>query len=211
MPAVLDEDELPFVLGFADDARPAIEVGGAYYRRGGDGYVVEWPAGEVWLRARAMTIGPRRTAIMASAGPILNEWWPLLCSAPEDPARPLLSAGVGRRSVDVPMRSAPAVPVRVVPAGDLFPQTVALCAEVGDIDDEANLLAYHFASLGVIKAAVGILLEYHGLVGEPPEMDIAFAGGTVPLAAMLETAAQVASALGYPPVPSGRGEGALRR
>ena len=44
IPAVLDGDEMPFVLGFALDPRPCLEAGGAQFRRGGDRCQIDWPA-----------------------------------------------------------------------------------------------------------------------------------------------------------------------
>jgi len=198
MPAVLDDEEIPFVIGFVDDPRRAVEVGGAQYRRGQTGYSISWPIGELWLRARAMTVGPGQVAVIASAGPILNDWWSLLRSAPQDPTRPLLSAGVARRSVDVPLPSMPAVPVMVVPASDDFPQTVAMCTHPGGIADDETLTLFHWASLGVVKAAVRLLVEYRELVGEPPEVDVGLGEGgtvTIPLADVLATAAEITAAL----------------
>lgn len=40
MPMVIEDDEAPFVLGFAADPRPSLETGGAHFRRGSYTYVM---------------------------------------------------------------------------------------------------------------------------------------------------------------------------
>jgi len=196
LPAVLDDDEVPFVLGFAPDPRPAVEIGGARYRRGPTSYQVEWPVGELWLRTFGGMVGAGRAGIMASAGPILAEWWPLLTDAGPDPARPYLSAGLTRQVVEVPVVGEPSsIPVRVVPSGPDQPQTTALANCDGTLADEVTLLVLHVASIPVARVALHLLVEYRELVGAVPDVDVATSGGSVPLADLLEVAEQLATAL----------------
>lgn len=199
MPAVLDDDENPFVIGFVDDPRPAIDIGGALYRRGQTGYSISWPTGELWLRARALAPQPGLSVLVASVGPMLDDWWPLLRSAPEDPARPLLSAGVARRKVEVALPPPiETVGVGVVPSTDDYPHTVVMYSRMADIANEENLLLFHWASVAVVRTALRLLVEYQGLVGEPPDVDVVLGEDgrvTLPLASVLETAAQITAVL----------------
>lgn len=189
MPQVLDEDEFPFVLGVLEDQRPSLEVEGARYRRCRDGYLVEWPVESVWLRARAYTVDPQRTTIMALAGPLLNDWWPILRSSPADPARPFLSAGAAGQPIDVAVLGLPAVPVNVTL---LEVGTVAVIGLDGTIADADTLHSYHFLSLTVIRAAIEILGEYRALVGQVPDVQVQVTEDQgIPLEVLLDAAADL--------------------
>lgn len=170
MPAVLDDGEVPFVIALSADPRPGLEFGGAEYRRGKEMYTVSWAVGGVWLRARVEPVGANAVAVMASAGPMLADWWPMLVAAPEDPGRPYLSAGAKQRTVDVPLPDGIRLPVRIVPSGSDFPHTLALWAVGGELTDGETVPVLHFASIGVIRAALQVFLEYGDLVGEPPDV-----------------------------------------
>lgn len=172
MPAVLDDGEVPFVIGLSADPRPSVEFGGADYRRGNEMYTISWAVGGVWLRARVEPIGPSAVAVASSAGPMLTDWWPMLAAAPEDPGRPYLSAGASKRTVDVPLPlpDGMRLPVRIVPSSAEFTHTLALWAVGGQLADEETVPVLHVASLCVIRAALQVFLEYGDLVGDPPDV-----------------------------------------
>jgi hypothetical protein len=197
IPLVLDEEEVCFVLGFSPDARPGLEVHGAEYRRGSDRVMIDWRLGPI--HARAMVIQSEGSSyLMASAGPILNDWWPLLQRAGEDRARPLLSAGVAG-AAQVFRTEDLSINVSVVPAAPpAFPLTTAVMglAKTDEISDSV-LLAAHLYSLGVIKAALKVLLEYRTLVPSVPNLEVDVDGGRLPLDSVLETVPQAAAAIAW--------------
>jgi hypothetical protein len=195
MPLVVDDEEVPFVLGMTPDPRPALEIGGARYRRGAVNYQIEWLIGGRSLRILGTMAAPNQSAVFASAGPLLNEWWPLLRQAGYESSRPYLSAGVVRRAIDVPMPGLAPVQVQILPAADDFPQTVAVFGGAGTLDDELTLLALHTPSLAVARAALQLMIEYRSLIDELPDTDLVISGATVPLKNLLTMAKEVADAL----------------
>jgi hypothetical protein len=126
---------------------------------------------------------------MALAGPLLNDWWPILRSSPADPARPFLSAGAASRPIEVAVLALPAMPVSV---SLLDVGTVAGIILNGTISDADTLHSYHFLSLTVIRAAIEILGEYRALVGQVPDVQVQVTEDQgIPLEVLLDAAADL--------------------
>ena len=193
IPAVLDGDEMPFVLGFALDPRPCLEAGGAQFRRGGDRCQIDWPADPFALRAVLLN-ADANTYLIASAGPVLSEWWPLLQRAGANPQRPLLSAGVAGRAQAF-TKDGLAIDVSIAGPGPGSDSVTAVAGFTGGITDEVLLMAYAH-SLGVIKAALLALMEYRTLVGQVPDMQVEAGTGSVRLETVLDL---VEDAAGFVP------------
>lgn len=183
IPAVLDGDEIPFVLGFGADPRRCLEVGGAEFRRGGDRCQIDWPAEPLALRA-VLIHADGNTYLMASAGPVLNEWWPLLQRAGANAQRPLLSAGVVGRAQTFTNDSLSAN-ISVAGPSPEFDHVTAVMGFTGGITDDCLLIA-HAQSLAVIKAALLLLTEYRTLVNPVPDMHVPAGAGSVRLETVLD-------------------------
>jgi hypothetical protein len=192
IPTVLDEDEAPFVLGLGPDHRACLHAGGAEFRRGSDRCTIEWPIDEM-LRLRAVVLEAGDVCyVMASVGPLLNEWWPLLRREGGNPSRPLLSAGVTttRRPFvydDV------TVQVSISPPGPGVEMTHAVAGIRGGLSDPTLAVA-HLQSVPVIKAALLMLGEYRTLLASVPDVNVrGEREGEVPLATILDVADEVAA------------------
>jgi len=201
IPLVLDPQEVPFVLGFRQDARRCLVAGGAEYRRASDRVAIDWRLGDLRLRALLLN-GDGVSYLVACPGPLLEDWWPLLRKEGGNPARPLLSAAV----VGAAQRfetSDLTVDVSTVPASDTFNMTLAVAgiAREPAISEESLLLA-HLLSLGVIKAALHLLMEYRLLVDPVPDMQVETGGIQRPLQVVLDTAATCAGAITWRHVPA---------
>ena len=194
IPSVLDGGEVPFVLGLAPDTRRCLVAGGAEFRRGSDRVVIDWRLDALRLRA-VLLHEEGANYLMASAGPILNEWWPLLQREGSNATRPLLSAGVARRSLRFSEGDV-GVPVSIVPPGPgVYMTTTALSIGQGaGLTDESVLVA-HACSLGLIKAALLVLAEYRTLVDPVPDIDVEVGGSRLRLPMLLDVAAEAAGAI----------------
>jgi len=196
IPHVLADDELPFVLGFAPDPRTCLEAGGGEYRRGIDRVSVSWKLEPLYLRATILNSGGS-THIIASSGPILNDWWPLLRREGGNPTRPLLSAAVAGRPQTF-KRDDVAIDISIVPPGPLFESTSAIVGiERADGLSDDSLLFAHAISLSVIKAALVVLEEYRTLVDPAPELDVSADGTSLPLSVVLDSAHAAAGAIDW--------------
>jgi hypothetical protein len=196
IPDVLQDYELSFVLGFAPDARRCFKIDGAEYRRGSDRVMIDWSLGAVHLRAFVVLLGGA-TYLMASAGPFLNDWWPMLQRAGGDSARPLLSAGVAGvaqafRTEDVSIKVAVVPPVPEVPSTN----TAMGITQTEDIND-GILRITHRCSLGVIKATLMLLQEYRALLPSVPDVDVELDGVQLSLETLLDTASEAAEAISW--------------
>ncbi len=196
IPHVLDDDELPFVIGFTSDSRASLEANGVEYRRGIDRVSVSWTVDPLYLRAIVLN-SEGSTYLIATSGPILNDWWPVLQREGGNPARPLLSAAVAKRpqvftSDDV------SIGVSIVPSGPELEATTAIVGirQADRLTDEDVLLA-RAMSPAVIKAALLVLEEYRTLVDPVPEIDVNAGGITVPLSVMLDSARAAAGAIAW--------------
>lgn len=190
-PHVLDEDELPFVLGFTTDSRPAKSIQGVQFRRGVQRYRVDVPFSDLWLRACGVFTDDGNCYLLAYSGPILNDWWPLLQRGGYDPTRPCLSAGVSNGSVTMrnPHTDNP-VGINILGPSDWVPGVSAIVGIGSDLSDETLLLG-DIVMLGVIKVALLVLCEYRTLVHEVPHANVESDGMKVELATMLEAAQAV--------------------
>lgn len=201
IPLVLDEEEMPFVLGFAHDERPWLEFAGAEIRRSTNHCSIDYPLDAGWLRARVTVGSDGNCYVAANVGPILNEWWPMLQQAAGDSvARPLLSAGGSGTTVTF-RDEEHLVPVSILPPGDEVGSTFAIVATAGGLTDE-NLLFARIVVLAVIKAALLTLVEYRSLVDPVPDIEVGIDGGTIPLDAMLDLAALAAPAIAWERLPA---------
>lgn len=195
-PKVLDDDAVEFVLRFEPDPRPALAVGGAAYRRGSERYVIEWPLDSLRLRA-AVSSTDTECFVSASIGGILNEWWPLLMRSKPDSKRPLLSAAASSRVVRFtePAQQLP-LQVAFLRGGDDPPATCAFTKFTGAMTQE-NMLLAHVVSLGVIKAALLMLVEYRTLQATVPAVNITTEGTSLPLPTLIEVAEAATSAISW--------------
>jgi len=194
IPDVLEGDEIPFVLGLSPDPRRCLEVGGAQYRRGSDRCQIDWLAEPLALRALLINAAGN-TYLMASAGPLLSEWWPLLQRAGANPQRPLLSAGVAG-SAQRFTHEALSVDISVAGPDPVLDHVAAVAGITGGLTDESLLFA-HAKSLAVIKAALLLLAEYRTLVNPVPDIDVQAGAGTVSLESLLDVADTAASSIAW--------------
>ncbi|MDP8911457.1 MAG: hypothetical protein M3M94_05265 [Actinomycetota bacterium] len=192
IPNVLDDDEVPFVLGFGPDSRRCLEAGGAQYRRGADRCTIDWKLDGVRLRAVLIEAGGN-SYLMASLGPVLNEWWPLLQREGGNSTRPLLSAAVAG-SAQTFRGSGLSVSVSISPPGPGVDMTTAVTGIQGGLTDDCLLLA-HTQSLAVIKAALLMLKEYRTLVRSVPDVDVQAGGAALSLGTLLDVASDAADAI----------------
>ncbi len=191
IPAVLDDDEFPFVLGFGADPRRSLKVGGAEFRRGVDRCQIDWPAEPLALRA-SLVNAEGVVYLTAWAGPVLSEWWTLLQKAGANPQRPLLSAAVQHRTQTFTHDS---LSVDISVAGpSAYTEHVAAVVGIdnGGITDDDLLIAYNL-SLAVIKAALVLLAEYRTLVNPVPAVSVETNGGPVLLETVLDLAEDAAA------------------
>lgn len=196
-PKVLNETEAPFVLGFAADPRPAAEFQGIYFRRGAHRYKVDLPLSDIWLRAFGVLADDGNCYMLASIGPIFNEWWPMLERAGADPSRPCLSAGATRSPLTM-LKDGwdTSLPVTIAGPSEWLPGVSAMVGLGTGLSDE-TLLVGDFAMLGVIKAALLTLCEYRTLVHEVPLANIAIDAGPIELATLLEIAQEAAQMIDW--------------
>jgi hypothetical protein len=196
IPLVLADGEAPFVLGFTSDSRRCFEIGGAEYRRGVDRFTIDWQLDALRLRAVVINVGGE-SYLMASVGPILNDWWPLLEQEGGNPARPLLSAGVAT-SAQTFTSAALSARVSIVSAGGgVEATTTVMGIERATGLTDVCLVAAHAYSLAVIKAALLVLAEYRTLVDPVPNIDVDVAGATVALTTVLDVATEAADAIAW--------------
>lgn len=132
VPQVLDEDEMPFVVGVGVDRRRALTRDGVHYRRGRDRCTIELDAGQV--RLRAVLLVEDGCYLMANLGPLLNEWWPLLQQSGPSTDRPFLSAGAQGRPVLMGSDGVE-LPVHVVPPSEAVPSTTTVLGLSRTLDD----------------------------------------------------------------------------
>ena len=194
IPRVLGEDEVPFVLGFVPDSRRYLEYGGAQFRRGIDRCSIDWRLDYIGLRAVVIE-SAGNSYLMASAGPLLNDWWPILEREGGNRTRPLLSAAVARRSVTFRSGSL-SVDVGISPPGPGVNTVNAVAGWEGGLTDNCLLFA-HATSLGVIKAALLLLGEHSTLFNPVPDVHIEVDGATVPLATLLQVADEAVNAIAW--------------
>lgn len=194
VPHVLDDDEVPFVFALGPDHRRALVTPDAEFRRASDRCTIEFPYGQGGLRLRAVVLAVEGGCyITACAGPLLNEWWPLLRGRAADPRRPVLSAGSAGRGVTLEHGGA-AVEVHLAPATDLVDMTMAVFGLAGGLTDEVLSIGLT-VGLPVIKTALLAMAEYRTLVDPVPAVDVEINGRTVPLSTLLDAAAETADAI----------------
>lgn len=191
VPMVLEDEEMPFVVGLSEDRRRALSMGGMRYRRGRDRLAIEVEAGGPWLRA--LLVAQNGCYLMASAGPLLNEWWPLLQKGDAGADRPFLSAGVNSRPLTM---RADGVDLRVlvVPPSEFVDDTTAVLGLGRHLDDETLQLASHVV-LAVMKVALSLVVEYRTLLTAVPDVDVQAGATSVPLASLLDFAATAREAI----------------
>jgi hypothetical protein len=195
IPHVLDDDEVPFVMRFDADRRRYLQVGETEYRRGNDRCIIAWPFGSLRLQA-LVTEQSGNTYLLASAGPIFNEWWPLLQREGSNRTRPLLSAAAVKRPLTF-TGSGLSIDVVITPPTQDFNVVSALVGFEGRLGDQTLLLA-HAESLGVIKAALLLLGEYRSLVDPVPDVHAVQEGGArLPLSMVLDVAQEAAKAIAW--------------
>lgn len=200
IPHVLDDDEIPFVIGFRADPRKSLQVGTARYRRGTDRYVIEQPTEQGWLRATAIIEG-EDIYLTASAGPILNEWWPLLRRNLGTSELPILSAAAKGQSVELYLYPDLPLRVRVLPSSEDVAVTMAVIVSKGGPTPE-NLRFFDLVSLAVIKVALETLGEYRQMVGTVPDILVkSELDDEVPLATVLDVAAEIAKGIPFRRAP----------
>ncbi|MFF1818096.1 hypothetical protein ACFVWG_12425 [Kribbella sp. NPDC058245] len=198
IPQVLSDDEVPFVLSLTPDARRFQEIGGARYRRGTDRYTIEWPVETIGLRAVVMNVGGI-SYLMANAGPLLTDWWPVLRRGAGSPDRPLVSACLAGEKI-IMQTSTGAIDLTIVPsAGDVDYTLVVLGLGHGFASDE--MIVAHHASLAAIKVALLLGAEYRTLVDTVPDMGVPAGEGTIDLVTMLDLAAEIAAQITWSPKP----------
>ncbi len=153
IPHVLSDDEVPFVLSLSPDPRRFQEIAGARYRRGTDRYTIEWPLGPIGLRAVAMN-ADGISYLTANAGPLLNDWWPILRRGKASPDRPLLSACLAGQKITMQAPTG-TVDLTIVPsAGEVDYTLVALPLSRGHTFTPDDMLLAHHASLAAIKVGL---------------------------------------------------------
>jgi len=195
IPHVLEDDEAPFVLGVAADTRPFADWGGFQYRRATSGYGIDIPVSDVFVRAFVQQGEDGNTYLMASAGPLLNDWWPLLKRGKADPARPVLSAGAAGQGISMLNTSSDLdVRVSIVPPSEWFAGTTAVAGFGGGLTEE-NVMLAHSITLAVIQAALLSFCEYRTLVNPLPKANLESGGMLVDLEAMLDAADAVSEIL----------------
>ena len=199
VPAVVDDDELPFVLGLAADPRPCLDVDGVQLRRGVDRCVIDYLLDPLRLRAVLLEGEDGNCYLAANCGPILNEWWPLLVRENGNPIRPWLTAGVTGRPRTMRLDAA-SLAVAVAPPGPLVDSTMAAVGLRGPLSTETIERSLGLAP-PVIRAALQVLVEYRSLVGEVPDVDVQTAAGSLPLVDMLQLAEAAAGAISWEPAP----------
>lgn len=127
IPHVLDDYDLPFVIGMADQ-RQGVEMDGFLLRRGRETLQLEAVIanGAFALRALADDVGDMNAAYVgASIGPLLDEWWDVVRQMPPQLALPCMAAGVAGTPIQRRLNGVD-VPVRIVPPGEGIPGTRAL-------------------------------------------------------------------------------------
>lgn len=191
IPLVRDGNDLPFVVGISDGT-PFHEIDGVELRRGPSTCYFSVP---VHQRLRLNTIlqaDGGKWFLIASAGPLLVEWWSLIAYGNPIPDCPLLTkAGAGAA---LTLRTGQVdIPVQVMSLPDPA-SIVVVFGRTGDIDDEAISIGLSL-SPALCMVALTLLLEYRKLVGEVPDIDVALGDGTFPLSALLDFAEQVVPSL----------------
>jgi hypothetical protein len=195
IPHVLDDDEMPFVIGFRADSRRCLQIGNAEFRRGSDRCIIAWPFDSLRLQALVMEQSGN-SYVMASVGPIFNEWWPLLQREGGNRTRPLLSAAAARRPLTF-AGGGLSIDVGIIPPTRDSNVISAVSGIEGRLADQTLLLA-HAESLGVIKAALLSLGEYRTLVDPVPDVHGEQEGGaTLPLSTVLDVAQEAANAIAW--------------
>lgn len=194
IPRSLDDDEFPFLMSYGADIRPSLETFGAEYRRANDKFTVEFDGNEeMRLRAIGWDV-PGKFVVVACAGPILFDWWPLLQASPPAPERPVLSAAAKGRPI-LMTRDTIAIPVTVFTLPD---PAVVIAAHATESGLTAENIQYcTLTALAVIKTALIALSEHATLVNRVPEVDLEQNGIHLPLAAMIEVAGELASGIGW--------------
>lgn len=199
VPYVLDDDEIPFVLAFAADTRPCLDLAGTQFRRAADRCVIDFDLEPLRLRVVLIHLEDDNTYLLANLGPLFNDWWDLLAKENGNPLRPFLSAGVARRPVTM-SGEGETIPVHVVPPSEELDGTTAVLGIGPGLTTETLRLGVGFAP-PVIGAALSTLAEYRSLVGEVPEVDIQVGDTSVSLELMLDCAAAAAEAMLWHRVP----------
>jgi len=195
VPHVLDDDEVPFVLGFAPDPRPFLEIDGVQYRRASDRCLIDYDLAPLRLRALLLHIDDGNVYLLANAGPLFNEWWPLLQRDLDNPLRPYLSAGAARKPVTMSINGGSVGVTVTQPSPELNMTVLVVGIGPGMTDD--HLLLGTVLALPVIKAALSTLVEYRSLVGDVPDVDIQTGETTLALDDMLTSAAHAADAIAW--------------
>jgi hypothetical protein len=194
MPRSLNGDELPFVIGFAPDGRQELVDNDIGFRRGDDRFTIEHIVGGDF-RVRALGWNLEGTVyVVASAGPLLEEWWPLLKASPADSTRPVLSAAAATGNVRLAGLGTE-IEVSLLPITEGAETNVLAVYGIGkgqSFSDE-NVALCTQLSMPVIKTALLAVSEYPTLVDEVPDVNISQGDVLAPLATVLELSREMAS------------------
>lgn len=196
MPNTLDPNELPFVLGWGTDRRRSLRLESGIYRRRADMFSMELLVAKT-VRTRAFGwLARSECLVVASLGPMFNDWWPLLTSSPIDPARPVLSAGVLGTAVTM-SREDVHLPLTVFMEPEAKSLLVFTTLDGGFTAQ--NLLLSRYMAPPVIKAALLGIYEYSTLANPVPDMNIVQSGIPKPLGGVVAAAKAIADLIDWQP------------
>ncbi|MDJ0334956.1 hypothetical protein QMG83_06940 [Salinibacterium sp. G-O1] len=165
---------------------------GIGFRRGEDRFTIEHILdGDLRVRAFGLTLGGH-LYVVASAGPMLEPWWPLLKASRPDSTRPVLSAAAATGKVRMAGMGLE-IAVTLMP----FPDEFGVLAMYGIADDSTfsddNITVCISLSLPVIKTALLALSEYRTLLDAATDAEVAQGDQVAPLAGILEVSEELAS------------------
>lgn len=193
MPRSLEEDELSFVIGYAPNGRQELVNNNIGYRRSDYKFNIEHLIQDGW-RAQAYGVcAGGNVFVAASAGPLLEQWWPLLKVSPANSTRPVLSAAAATEKV-VMTGMGTEVEVTVMPSPEAGVVLALHYIEKANFFSDDAVAMCTALSLPVIKTALLALSEYPTLVDEVPDTNVAIAddGVFVPLTMLLDVSTEMA-------------------
>ena len=157
---------------------------------------MDWKLDAMRLRGFVINAGGS-SYLVASAGPILNDWWPLLEQEGGNPTRPLLSAAVTKSPQTFTSADLSARVSIVSPGAGIEVTTAAMGIEEAPGLTDLCLMAAHAYSLAVIKAVLLMLAEYRTLVDPVPDVYVEVGAAQLPLATVLDVTAEAAGAIAW--------------
>jgi hypothetical protein len=189
-----------FVLGLTDSS-PYVEIAGVELRRGTSAAYLDLPIASGFTVRGGLFTHAGTSYITASAEPLLTEWWELLTELvtplPHADEAPLLRAAIQKRPIKAVRSDGMEIPLSVTPpAADREINLGAVVALEGGID--GNLLNACHLLPAVVKCALDLMGEYKQLVGDPPEVSVAFeTGQTLRLASVLDLCAEASRVINW--------------